>query len=63
MKKFNAFKILFYYLKDEKLKLFMYILLVLFTYLPGLATAYFLGIALEALIELNLNKFLINLAI
>lgn len=41
MKKFDTFKILFHYLKDEKLKMFIYILLVLFTYIPSLVTAYF----------------------
>ncbi len=63
MKKFDTFKILFHYLKDEKLKMFIYILLVLFTYIPSLVTAYFWGIALEALISKNLNDFVLYLAI
>ena len=60
MKKFSTFKILFHYLKDEKLKMFIYILLVLFTYIPSLVTAYFWGIALEPLspvLLLKLNIF------
>lgn len=63
MKKFSTFKILFHYLKDEKLKMFIYILLVLFTYIPSLVTAYFWGIALEALISNNFNEFVLYLAI
>ena len=63
MKKFSTFKILFHYLKDEKLKMFIYILLVLFTYVPSLVTAYFWGIALEALISKNFNEFVLYLVI
>lgn len=63
MKKFSTFKILFHYLKDEKLKMFIYILLVLFTYIPSLVTAYFWGIALEALISKNFNEFVLYLVI
>lgn len=63
MKKFSTFKILFHYLKDEKLKMLTYILLVLFTYIPSLVTAYFWGIALEALISNNFNEFVLYLAI
>lgn len=63
MKKFSTFKILFHYLKDEKLKMFIYVLLVLFTYVPSLVTAYFWGIALEALISKNFNEFVLYLAI
>lgn len=63
MKKFSTFKILFHYLKDEKLKMFIYILLVLFTYVPSLVTAYFWGIALEALISKNFNEFVLYLTI
>ena len=63
MKKFSTFKILFHYLKDEKLKMLTYILLVLFTYIPSLVTAYFWGIALEALISKNFNEFVLYLAI
>ena len=63
MKKFSNFKILWHYLKEDKLKLILYIILVLLTYLPGLATAVFWGLALEELIELNLKGFVLYLAI
>lgn len=63
MKKFSSFKILWHYLKDDKIKLFLYILLVLLTYLPGLATAIFWGLALEELIDMNLKGFVLYLAI
>lgn len=63
MKKFSSFKILWHYLKDDKVKLFIYVLLVLLTYLPGLATAIFWGFALEELIEMNLKGFVLYLAI
>lgn len=63
MKKFSNFKILLSYLKDEKLKVFFYILLVLLTYLPSLATAFFWGVALEKLIEKDLWGFTLYLAI
>ena len=63
MKKFSSFKVLFHYLKDEKLKLGIYILLVLLTYLPVLATAFFWGIALEALIQKEFMKFVVYLAL
>ena len=63
MKKFSSFKILWHYLKDDKIKLFLYILLVLLTYLPGLATAIFWGLALEELMEMNLKGFVLYLAI
>ena len=63
MKKFSSFKILWHYLKDDKVKLFVYMLLVLLTYLPGLATAIFWGLALEELMGMNLKGFVLYLAI
>lgn len=63
MKKVSTFKILFHYLRDEKVKLFIYILLVLFSYLPALANAYFWGVALEKLINKDLMGFTTYLAI
>ena len=50
MKKMNSFKILWNYIKEDKLKLFLYIFLVILTYLPVLFSAYFWGKALEYLI-------------
>lgn len=63
MKKFSSFKILYHYLKDEKIKLIVYMLLVLFSYLPALANAYFWGIALEKLIAKDIVGFTTYLAI
>ena len=63
MKKFSSFKVLFHYLKDEKLKLFIYILLVALTYLPSLATAFFWGLALEKLISKDFSSFVLYLVI
>lgn len=62
MKKFKSFKILFNYLKNEKFKLLIYVLLVLVSYLPALVAAYFWGSAVEFLIEKNFTKFIIFLA-
>lgn len=63
MKKFSSFKVLFHYLRDEKLKLFIYILLVALTYLPSLATAFFWGLALEKLISKDFSSFVLYLVI
>ena len=57
MKKFNSFNILWHYLKDDKLKIFIYIILVICTYVPALLTAYFEGRALELLITKDLTGF------
>ena len=57
MKKFNSFNILWHYLKDDKLKIFIYIILVICTYMPALLTAYFEGRALELLITKDLTGF------
>ena len=63
MKKAKSFKVLFHYLKDDKLKLFIYVLLVLLTYLPALLAAYFCGRALEVLLLKDVFGFIIYLAI
>ena len=57
MKKFKSFKVLFHYLKDEKFKLFIYILLVLLSYLPALVAAYFWGMAIQYLLAKDVMKF------
>ena len=61
--KFSTFRILFQYLKNEKLKLFIYILLIFLTYLPSLIAAFIWGFALESLIKNKFTKFVIYLAI
>ena len=58
MKKYNNFKILWHYLKDEKLRLIIYIVLVISSYLPVLFAAYFWGKALEFLIVKEFLSFL-----
>lgn len=62
MKKMNSFKILWHYIKEDKLKLFLYMFLVVLTYLPVLFAAYFWGKALEFLILKDLKQFFIYLA-
>ena len=63
MKARNNFKILWHYLKDEKLKLVLYLVLVALTYLPALVSAILWGLALEHLIDSNFKMFFICLAI
>lgn len=63
VKKISSFRVLFHYLRDEKLKLFIYVSLVALTYLPSLATAFFWGLALEKLILKDFNSFVLYLAI
>ena len=63
MQKMKNFKVLFHYLKQDKLKLVIYILLVLSSYLPALLAAYFWGTAIELLIMKNASGFVLYLAI
>ena len=63
MKKLSNFKLLFKYFKNDKLKLFLYVFLVLCTYMPALISAYFWGKAVEYLIAKNTNMFVIYLGI
>ncbi len=60
-KKKGNFKLIFSYLKDEKLRIFLYIFLVCITYLPVLLSTFFWGYAIDALIEGIFEKFLIFL--
>ena len=60
-KKKGNFKLIFSYLKDEKLRIFLYIFLVCITYLPVLLSTFFWGYAIEALVNNLFNKFLIFL--
>lgn len=57
------FKLLWYYLKDEKLKLFIYLFLAFIGTLPSLCSAYFIGMALEGLIDKNFGNFILYLSI
>ena len=63
MKAKNNFKILWHYLKDDKLKLFTYLTLVILTYIPGLLSAILWGLALEHLTNMNFKMFLLYLTI
>lgn len=59
---FKNFKIVWQYLKDDKLKLFLHILIVACSVLPSVITAYIWGHALEALIGQNFELFTIYVA-
>jgi ATP-binding cassette subfamily B protein len=63
MKKAKSFKILFRYLKDEKIRLFLYILLVVCSYLPSLLGVYYWGVAVEKLVLHDFNGFVFYLVI
>lgn len=58
MKKAKSFKLLFNYLKEDKLKMLIYVLLILLTYLPALLAAYLWGRALEFLLIKDLFTFI-----
>ena len=61
--KIKSFKLLFHYLKNDKLKMFIYFILVLLTYLPALLAAYFWGRGIEYLIGKDIINFLKYLAL
>ncbi len=63
MKKLKHFKILLYYLRDDKLKIFIYILLVLMTYLPALLAAFLWGRAVELMLVYDYKGFFITFLI
>ena len=57
----HSFKILFKYLKKDKLKLFWYVIFSLLSYLPSLFIAIITGVGLEALILKKYKKFILYL--
>ena len=61
IKKDKPIKLIFKYLKDEKIRLTFYMILVITTYMPALLTTFFWGYAVEGLIEQDFNKFMIFL--
>ena len=63
MKKLKHFKIFWNYIKDDKLKLFLYVLLVALSYVPALVAVYFWGIAVEALTAKDINNFVFYLVL
>ena len=58
MKKREMLQLLWYYLKDERGKVIVYIILVILSYLPVLITPYFWGKALEFLVIKDFSMFL-----
>ena len=63
MNKIKSFKILWKYIKDDKFKLFIYVLLVILTYAPTILSAFFWGKALEELLTKNIYNFVIYLGL
>lgn len=63
MKKAKSFSVLWHYLKQDKGRLILYIILVLLTYLPSILSAYFWGKALELLIAKDVTGFVFYLAV
>ena len=59
----NTFKLLFRYLKKDKIKIIIYILLVLLNYTPSLISTYFWGKALECLVIKDMMNFSIYLTV
>ena len=63
MKKLKHFKIFWDYIKEDKFKLFLYILLVALSYLPALIAVYLWGVAVESLTSQNFSNFVLYLAL
>ena len=63
MKKIKEENLLIKYLKNEKLKVFIYLILVFTSYIPTLGAAFFWGLALESLILKDFTTFVIYLSI
>ncbi len=57
MKKAKSFKVLFHYLKDDKLKVVLYLILVILTHFPPLIGAVLWGRSVEFLIDKDLSSF------
>ena len=63
MKKKKEQNLIIKYLKNDKLKLVTYLILVFTSYVPSLGAAFFWGLALENLITKDFNNFVLYLAI
>lgn len=63
MQKIKHFKIFWNYIKDDKFKLFLYVMLVALSYLPALIAVYFWGVAVEALTSKDFNQFALYLTV
>ena len=57
----KPFKLIFEYLKEDKIKVFTYLFLVLITYIPDIGSTFFWGLAVEALISKEFSTFIIYL--
>ena len=55
--KLKNYKLLWHYLKHDKLRIFLYIFCVLLAHIPALISAYFWGKSLEYLVANNFEKF------
>ena len=62
-KKVKKQNLIFEYLKNDKLKLIIYLILVFASYVPFLGAAFFWGLALENLIIKNFSGFIFYLAL
>ena len=58
-----SFKLLWSYLKEDKLSFFLWLFLVVTSYIPTFGSAFFFGLALEELVFLHFDKFLFYLMI
>jgi len=58
MEKKTGFQLIFHYLKDDKGKLFLYLILTILTYIPALLSSFFWGFAIEGLVQNSINTFL-----
>ena len=61
--KLKSFRILWQYLKEDKLKVMLYVFLAFLNYTPALITAFFWGKALEYLIAKDTFNFVLYLSI
>ena len=62
-KKEYGFRLLFHYLKNDKFKIFLYVIICFIVYCPDLFAAIFVGRALEALIIKDLSNFVLYLVL
>ena len=63
MQKIKHFKIFWDYIKDDKFKLFLYVMLVALSYLPALVAVYFWVVAVVALTSKDFNQFALYLKV
>ena len=59
----KSYKLLFYYLKNDKFRLFLYVILTFFMYIPNVLGAIIIGKGLEALILKQMSGFIFYLSL